>query len=129
MIRKRNPITVVMSTPTKTPEPKAPTLFPGKLIDQLLAQVQSKDAASLLGELGLAGLLKKQLAERMLAAKLTHHLDTETRQSKAGNYRNGLAPRMMPPITWKAREFNSLTPPAARPGQYPLRADVRGAKL
>jgi putative transposase len=42
------------------------------LIDQLLAQVQNKDAESILGESGLAGQLKKQLAERMLAAELNH---------------------------------------------------------
>ena len=32
----------------------------------------------MLGELGLAGRLKKQLAERMLAAELSHHLESET---------------------------------------------------
>jgi transposase-like protein len=37
----------------------------------------------------LAGQLKKQLAERMLNAELTHHLDTENKQGKAGNHRNG----------------------------------------
>jgi len=34
--------------------------------------VQNKDAESILGESGLAGQLKKQLAERMLAAELSH---------------------------------------------------------
>lgn len=37
----------------------------------------------------MAGLLKKQLAERMLAAELTHHLATEAKQGQAGNHRNG----------------------------------------
>ncbi|ONY64057.1 IS256 family transposase, partial [Burkholderia cenocepacia] len=55
----------------KSKNPKAPKLFPDELIDQLLAQVQSKDAESILGESGLAGQLKKQLAERMLAAELS----------------------------------------------------------
>lgn len=76
---------------TKKTKVKAAKLFPDELIDQLLAQVQNKDAESLLGESGLAGLLKKQLAERMLAAELTHHLDTEAKQAetKASNHRNG----------------------------------------
>ncbi|MGF6408591.1 Transposase, Mutator family [Paraburkholderia tuberum] len=68
---------------------KAPKLFPDELIDQLLAQVQNKDAESILGESGLAGQLKKSLAERMLAAELTHHLETEGGQGKSGNHRNG----------------------------------------
>ncbi|MGF6840595.1 hypothetical protein QF001_004462 [Paraburkholderia youngii] len=49
----------------KSKNPKAPKLFPDELIDQLLAQVQSKDAESILGESGLAGQLKKQLFERV----------------------------------------------------------------
>ena len=61
-------MTVAMSRTKKTKEPKAPKLFPDELIDQLLAQVQNKNAESILGESGLAGQLKKQLAERMLAA-------------------------------------------------------------
>jgi putative transposase len=77
-------------SPTKKPKkPKAPKLFSDELIDQLLAQVQNKDAESILGESALAGQLKKQLAERMLNAELTHHLDTENKQGKAGNHRNG----------------------------------------
>ena len=86
-------MTVAMSTTKKTKKPKAPKLFPDELIDQLLAQVQNKDAESILGESGLAGQLKKQLAERMLAAELTHHLDTEAKQGKASNHRNGSSPK------------------------------------
>jgi putative transposase len=86
-------MTVAMSTTKKAKKPKAPKLFPDELIDQLLAQVQNKDAESILGESGLAGQLKKQLAERMLAAELTHHLDTEARQGQAGNHRNGASPK------------------------------------
>ena len=89
-------MTVAMSTtkkPKKPKKPKAPKLFPDELIDQLLAQVQNKDAESILGESGLAGQIKKQLAERMLAAELTHHLDTEAKQGKAGNHRNGASPK------------------------------------
>ncbi|HET6409069.1 MAG TPA: IS256 family transposase [Chthoniobacteraceae bacterium] len=78
-----------MSKTTKTKKPKAPKLFPDELIDQLLAQVANKDAESILGESGLAGQLKKQLAERMLAAELSHHLTTETKQGRSGNHRNG----------------------------------------
>jgi hypothetical protein len=67
----------------------------GALIDQLLAQAQNKDAESIPGESDLAGLLKKQLAERMLAAELTHHLadEAEAEQGKAGNNRNGTSPK------------------------------------
>ena len=77
----------------KSKNPKAPKLFPDELVDQLLAQVQSKDAESILGESGLAGQLKMQLAERMLTAELTHHLEAEAEQGKAGNHRNGRARR------------------------------------
>lgn len=83
-------MTEMMSTPKK---PKAPKLFPDELIDQLLANVANKDAESILGESGLAGQLKKQLAERMLAAELSHHLTTEAKQGKAGNHRNGNSPK------------------------------------
>ncbi|MHA6853605.1 transposase, partial [Ralstonia pseudosolanacearum] len=77
----------------KTPKPKAPKLVPDELIDQLLAQLENKDAESILGESGLAGLLKKQLAERMLAAELTHHLAAEAQQGRSGNHRNGSSPK------------------------------------
>jgi putative transposase len=78
---------VTEAVTTKKPKKqKAPSLIPVELIDQLLAQVQNKDAESILGEAGLAGQLKKMLAERMLAAELTHHLASET---DAGNHRNG----------------------------------------
>jgi putative transposase len=72
---------------TKKPrKQKAPSLIPVELIDQLLAQVQNKDAESILGEAGLAGQLKKLLAERMLTAELNHHLANE---AESGNHRNG----------------------------------------
>ena len=48
-------MTTPMSTSTKPKKPKAPKLFSDELIDQLLAQVQNKDAESILGESGLAG--------------------------------------------------------------------------
>ena len=82
-------MTETMSTPKKTKKPKTPQLFSDDLIDQLLAQVQNRDAQSILGESGLAGQLKKRLAERMLAAELSHHLDTEAALGKNGNHRNG----------------------------------------
>jgi transposase-like protein len=73
-------------------KPKGP--FPDELIDQLLAQVKGKDAESLLGESGLVGKLKKQLAERMLAAELTHHLKVEAADgASAPNHRNGTSPK------------------------------------
>lgn len=85
-------MTVTMPT-KKLKKPKAPKLISDELIDQLLAQAEGKDAESILGESGLAGLLKKQLAERMLAAELSHHLLTEAKQGKAGNHRNGSSPK------------------------------------
>ena len=67
--------------------------LPNELIDQLLCELEGKDAESVLGSSGLAGRLKKQLAERMLAAELSHHLDTETtggeKPAQRGNHRNG----------------------------------------
>jgi transposase-like protein len=86
-------MTETTSMTKKSKKPSTPKLFPDELIDQLLAQVQNKDAESILGESGLAGLLKKQLAERMLAAELTHHLTAEAEQGKAGNHRNGTSPK------------------------------------
>jgi putative transposase len=73
---------------------KAKGPLPDDLIDQLLAQLKGKDAETVLGESGLAGQLKKQLAERMLAAELTHHLNTEAAAGedsarKPRNHRNG----------------------------------------
>ena len=73
------------------PNPTGP--FSNELLDQLLAQVSGKDAESLLGESGLIGQLKKQLAERMLAAELTHHLANEEPDEGAGNHRNGSSPK------------------------------------
>jgi transposase-like protein len=78
-------------TTTKPKKRKAPPPFPVELIDQLLATVQNKDAESILGESGLAGQLKKMLAERMLSAELTHHLAQEEQASK--NHRNGTSPK------------------------------------
>src|SRR5512140_1001450 len=72
---------------TRKRKPRGP--FSDELIDQLLAQVRGQDAESLLGESGLVGQLKKQLAERMLAAELTHHLKTEAKSSGEPNHRNG----------------------------------------
>jgi putative transposase len=46
--------------------------LPVELIDQLVAQVENKDAESILGESGLATQLKKMLAKRMPSAELNH---------------------------------------------------------
>ena len=83
-------MTDVMTT-KKLKKQKAPSLIPVELIDQLLAQVQNKDAESILGESGLAGQLKKMLAERMLTAELSHHLASEGEASQ--NHRNGSSPK------------------------------------
>ena len=48
-------------------KPQGP--FSDELLDQLLARISGKDAESPLGESGLIGQMKKQLAERMLAAE------------------------------------------------------------
>lgn len=79
-----------MTETTKKARKRKPTgPFSNELLDQLLAQASGKDAESLLGESGLIGQLKKQLAERMLAAELTHHLVGEAADEKTGNHRNG----------------------------------------
>lgn len=79
----------------KANEPiKAGRIFSDEVIDQLLAEVEGKDTEAILGESGLAGQLKKRLAERMLAAELTHHLEQEAAQSEEGeNCRNGVSPK------------------------------------
>ena len=66
--------------------------FSDEMLDQMLAQCAGSDAENLLGESGLIGQLKKQLAQRMLAAELSHHLSTEGASADAGggtNHRNG----------------------------------------
>jgi len=80
-------------TTKKARERKSKGPFSDELIDQLLAQASGKDAESLLGESGLIGQLKKQLAERMLAAELTHHLSSEATEEESGNHRNGTSPK------------------------------------
>lgn len=79
-----------MTETTKKPRKRKPQgPFSNELLDQLLAQVSGKDAESLLGESGLIGQLKKQLAERMLSAELSQHLAVEAADEKMGNHRNG----------------------------------------
>src|SRR5438552_18403088 len=73
---------------------KAKGPFSDELLDELISQVSGQDAESLLGESGLVGQLKKQLAERMLGAELNHHLVTERAAGEeAGNHRNGSTPK------------------------------------
>jgi transposase-like protein len=79
---------------TRKRKPKGP--LPDELVDRLLAEVKGKDAESLLGESGLMGQLKKQLAERMLAGELSHHLKVEQAvdgAAKPANHRNGSSPK------------------------------------
>jgi transposase-like protein len=80
-------------TMKKARKRKTPGPFPNELLDQLLSQVSGKDAESLLGESGLVGQLKKQLAERMLSAELSHHLARDATGADAGNHRNGTSPK------------------------------------
>ena len=66
---------------TDAPKPrkrKSKGPFSDELIDQLLSKAQGQDAQSLLNGSGVVGQLKKQLAERMLAAELSHHLENES---------------------------------------------------
>ena len=73
----------------KTGRPvKASGPFDEALIDSILERLEGRDAASLLGEGGLVAQLKAQLAQRMLAAELTHHLAQE-RLEGTGNQRAG----------------------------------------
>jgi len=78
-----------MTEPMSKKKAQELQLFSDELIDQLLSQVEHPAAESILGASGLVGQLKKQLAERMLAAELSHHLDVEAAQGKGGNHRNG----------------------------------------
>ena len=76
----------------KARQRKAKGPFSNELLDQILSQLQGHDAQSLLGQSGLVAQLKKQLAERMLSAELTHHLRQEREQAgddEPANYRNG----------------------------------------
>ena len=83
-----------MTEATKKARKRKPTgPFSNELLDQLLSQVSGKDAESLLGESGLIGRLKKQLAERMLSAELSHHLASEVAAEEFGNHRNGSSPK------------------------------------
>ena len=83
-----------MTEATKKPRKRKPQgPFSNELLDQLLAQMKGNDAESLLGESGLIGQLKKQLAERMLSAELSHHLAGEAADEKTGNHRNGSSPK------------------------------------
>lgn len=83
-----------MTETTKKARKRKPSgPFSDELLDQLLAQASGKDAESLLGGSGLIGQLKKQLAERMLAAELSHHLAGEAADEGAGNHRNGSSPK------------------------------------
>ncbi|MGH8527467.1 MAG: IS256 family transposase, partial [Gammaproteobacteria bacterium] len=84
------------SKPSRKRKPKGP--FSEELIEQLLSQVQGKDAQSLLSDSGVVGQLKKQLAERMLSAELSHHLESESAGAGdaaegPGNHRNGTTPK------------------------------------
>ena len=53
----------------KPKKQKASDLVSAELLDQLIAQVEDKNAESILGESGLAGQLKKLVADGMLTAE------------------------------------------------------------
>ena len=63
---------------------KSPALS-AELLDELL---DGQDPATVLRSDGLAGELKKALAERMLNAEMDVHLDSEA-ERETGNHRNG----------------------------------------
>lgn len=95
-----------VSKPVRKRKAKGP--FSDELLDELILQVSGQDAESLLGESGLVGQLKKQLAERMLSAELNHHLSTERAAGEeASNFRNGSTPKTV------------LTPNGALPLEIP----------
>lgn len=103
-------------TRKKARQRKAPGPFSDELLDQLLTQVSGKDAASLLGETGLIGQLKKQLAERMLAAELSHHLTREAADEGAGNHLMAAAPKpsSRPRARWISTSRATGSPPSSR---------------
>lgn len=83
-----------MAEMKKTRKRKAKGAFSDELLDELLLHIEGTDAESLLGESGLVGQLKRQLAERMLSAELDHHLSSEAQGEEApGNHRNGSSPK------------------------------------
>ena len=63
--------------------------FRAELLDELIA---GQDSAKVLEFEGLAGDLKKALADRMLGAEMDVHLADEAEQA-AGNHRNGTSPK------------------------------------
>lgn len=59
-------------------------------LDKLLEGVDPNNPQSMFTDAGLFGQLKKALAERMLQAELTHHLDQQRNSTEPGrNHRNG----------------------------------------
>ena len=74
----------------RQPRPDGP--FADELLDELLSQLDGQNAQGLLSQSGLIEQLKRQLAERMLTAELSHHLQQERQQASPGtrgNHRNG----------------------------------------
>jgi hypothetical protein len=68
---------------------KAPKLFSDELIDQLLAQLQSKGCGVDSRRIGFGRAIEEATGERMLAAELSHQSESEVDQGVAGNHRNG----------------------------------------
>ena len=58
--------------------------FSDDLLDEILGQLDGQDGPGLLGQSGLIEQLKRQLAERMLAAELGHHLQQERASARLG---------------------------------------------
>ena len=105
----------------KARQRKAPGPFSDELLDHLLAQVSGKDAESLLGESGLIGQLKKQLAQRMLSAELNHHLSSEAATQGLGNHRNGSSTKTVitPPTVRWISTFHATGSPPSSPNSSP----------
>jgi hypothetical protein len=82
--------------------------LPEFLIEQILAQVENKNAESLVGESGLAGQLKKRLAERMLT--------TEAKQGRMATIAAAAAPRLSSrrPVGWIWMPIATAWPPSSR---------------
>lgn len=117
---------IEMKKPT-TDQKYPDKIFSDERIDSLRAQVKNKDAESLLGKSGLAGPLKKRLAERMLEAELNHPLAQQSTQGRRAITATAAAPkrrsrpRVMCPWRFHATGFRLLSLRALR--------NIRGACL
>jgi transposase-like protein len=86
--------------------------IPKELLDKLLEDYEQP--ADLLGSGGLFDQLKTALAERVLGAELTHHLETERAGGAGPNHRNGSSGKTVKTDTSELR----LAIPRDRAGRF-----------